>query len=226
MSIHTGPGKIRSMNSTCVNDEFYSIEKDYALQRGITTFLSILIPGATLFGILWLGLEFVDKQQIDGVTLAVLTLVTIACFEAIFPLGTAGEILSKISQSANRLMLLNSSNQVEINAGNPVPIEFSGEIRVSNLSFRYPGEPNSVLNGIDFSLVPGKITALVGPTGSGKSTIVNILMRFWDIEECEIYLDGDRNPQVPTGTGTESFFNHVKFILHIYKNSHCQFVHR
>ena len=173
-----------------INEAFNSLEKDYALQRGISTLLSVLVPGVTLLGILWLGLGFVDAQQIDGVTLAVLTLVTIACFEAIFPLGTAGDVLSKINQSANRLMMLNSNNH-EINGGEgSVLNKFSGEIKVENLCFRYPGDPQRVLIGVNFSLFPGKKTALVGPTGSGKSTIVNVLLRFWDIEECEIFLDG------------------------------------
>jgi|GEM_PF-160399 len=189
--VHTSGTWQKKINEfSIVNDGYYSLEKDSALQRGTTTFLSIFIPGATLLGILWLGLELVDNHQIDGITLAVLTLVTIACFEAIIPLGSAGEVLSKINQSAERLMLLNSTNHVIIDAGNLVPTEFTGEIKVENLSFHYPGEINCVLNSIDFSLVPGKLTALVGPTGSGKSTIVNLLLRFWDINEWGISLDG------------------------------------
>ncbi len=65
-----------------------------------------------------------------------------------------------------------------------------GQVRFENVSFRYPGADDAVLNEISFSAQPGQTTALIGSTGSGKSTLVNLIPRFYDVSEGQILLDG------------------------------------
>lgn len=65
-----------------------------------------------------------------------------------------------------------------------------GEIVFSNVSFRYPGAEEDVLHNLNFTIEAGKTTAFIGSTGSGKSTLVNLVPRFFDVTEGEILVDG------------------------------------
>jgi ATP-binding cassette subfamily B multidrug efflux pump len=67
---------------------------------------------------------------------------------------------------------------------------FTGEIEFRNVSFRYPGALADVLHNIGFTARPGETTAFIGSTGCGKSTVVNLIPRFYDVTDGAIYLDG------------------------------------
>jgi ATP-binding cassette subfamily B protein len=67
---------------------------------------------------------------------------------------------------------------------------FKGSVVFRNVSFRYPGAEEDVLHNISFTAQPGQTTALIGTTGSGKSTIVNLIPRFYEVTEGAIYVDG------------------------------------
>jgi ATP-binding cassette, subfamily B, multidrug efflux pump len=66
----------------------------------------------------------------------------------------------------------------------------NGVVEFRNVSFRYPGADEDVLHNINFTTKPGQTTAFIGPTGSGKSTLVNLILRFYDISEGQILVDG------------------------------------
>ncbi len=86
---------------------------------------------------------------------------------------------------------------IEINeAKNPVPFPFkSNEITFSNVCFSY-GERSPVVRNLSFSLPHGSTTALVGPTGAGKSTVANLLLRYYDIDEGSISIGGTKIEQI------------------------------
>jgi ATP-binding cassette subfamily B multidrug efflux pump len=67
---------------------------------------------------------------------------------------------------------------------------FKGTVEFRNVSFHYPGAEEDVLHNISFTAQPGQTTALIGTTGSGKSTIVGLIPRFYDVTEGAIYVDG------------------------------------
>jgi ATP-binding cassette subfamily B protein len=61
--------------------------------------------------------------------------------------------------------------------------EARGVVSFENVAFRYPGAENDLLTNINFSAQPGKTTAIIGPTGCGKSTLANLALRFNDVTE-------------------------------------------
>jgi ATP-binding cassette subfamily B multidrug efflux pump len=67
---------------------------------------------------------------------------------------------------------------------------FKGAVEFRNVSFRYPSAEEDVLHNISFTAQPGQTTALIGTTGSGKSTIVNLIPRFYEVTEGAVYVDG------------------------------------
>ena len=68
--------------------------------------------------------------------------------------------------------------------------EHKGVLEFSHVDFKYPGAENNVLSDIDFKAEPGKTTAIIGSTGCGKSTLVNLIPRFYDVTGGQITLDG------------------------------------
>jgi len=64
-----------------------------------------------------------------------------------------------------------------------------GTVRFEDVTFRYPGAENPVITGISFEANPGETIAIIGSTGSGKSTLINLIPRFYDIESGNIYVD-------------------------------------
>ena len=74
-------------------------------------------------------------------------------------------------------------------------IRFQGRIDFNDVHFSYlPEKP--VLKGVSFTVLPGNTVALVGPSGGGKSTVIRLLFRFYDLEEGEIRIDGQNIRQV------------------------------
>jgi len=71
-----------------------------------------------------------------------------------------------------------------------LPANAQGTLEFNHVSFRYPGAEEDVLHDITFTARPGTTTAFIGPTGSGKSTIVNLIPRFYDVTEGSILVDG------------------------------------
>jgi ATP-binding cassette subfamily B protein len=75
---------------------------------------------------------------------------------------------------------------------------FAGIVEFKNVSFRYPGAEEDVLHNINFTAKPGQTTAFIGSTGSGKSTLVNLVPRFYDVSEGQILIDGTDVREVTT----------------------------
>jgi ATP-binding cassette subfamily B protein len=111
-----------------------------------------------------------------------------------FPVAQLGMIITQMSQasaSASRIFeILDAENEVEDKPGAIALSPVRGEIRFENVTFRYfeSGEP--VLKDVDFEVRPGQTVALLGATGSGKTTIINLLPRFYDPSEGRITIDG------------------------------------
>lgn len=110
------------------------------------------------------------------------------------PVGQLGFIITQMSQaaaSASRVFeILDAKSEVEDEAdARPLP-QVRGEVAFENVTFRYFGSQEPVLNNVNFSAAPGQTIALLGMTGSGKSTVINLIPRFYDPSEGRVLIDG------------------------------------
>ncbi len=111
-----------------------------------------------------------------------------------FPLGQLGFIISLLSQataSSTRIFeILDAPNEVEDRPGATRLETITGQVSFENVSFRYFKSGEYVLREVSFKVQPGQTVALLGATGSGKTTIINLLPRFYDATEGAVRIDG------------------------------------
>jgi ATP-binding cassette subfamily B protein len=111
-----------------------------------------------------------------------------------FPLGQFGFIITQMSQaaaSANRVYeILDAPNDVADKPG-AVPLPpVQGAVEFADVGFRYFGSSEPVLKGVSFKANPGETVAILGATGSGKSSIINLIPRFYDVTGGKVLVDG------------------------------------
>ena len=170
------------------------VQTHLAAINGFQSSASRLIADFGMLGVLWLGAQQVILGRLDGVALGALALLAFSCFEAFFPLPQAAQHLSSSLAAAGRLFEIADAQPEVREPSEPIPVPSDFNIQISNLSFTYPEptaeENRKTLTLISLSLTPGRKVALVGASGAGKSTQLNLLLRFWNSQEGEILLNG------------------------------------
>jgi len=153
-------------------------------------FVFLLANLGTLAIILFGGLQVIG----GGLTVGELVAFNTYLGFLLFPILTIGFLASGISRasaSAGRVFeVLDAPLEVE-DAPDAVPLPpVSCRVEFDDVGFRYPGDEREVLHHISFTAEPGQTVAILGTTGSGKSTLVNLIPRFYDVTEGGVRLDG------------------------------------
>ena len=161
----------------------------------------------TAISVLALAVPAVRSGSLDGVALAVVTLVTLAAFEAVAPLPLAWQAEGSLRESARRLLEL--ADQLPAVAEPAVARTAAaagpGTLELRELRFTYPGASRPALGGVSLRLEPGRRVAVVGASGSGKSTLAHLLLRFWDVPPGTYLLDGADARTWPSDRVREAF---------------------
>ena len=159
--------------------------------------MTFMMPGMMfiMYGITIL-ITWVSAQKIDAGTLQVGAMTAFITYAMqivmAFLMMTAMSIMvPRAGVAADRIdEVLKTESSVQ-NAKKPEAIkEHKGVLEFSHVDFKYPGAENNVLSDIDFKVEPGKTTAIIGSTGCGKSTLINLIPRFYDVTGGQITLDG------------------------------------
>ncbi len=163
------------------------------LTRSIMTAIVIFLVFTSIVGVLWIGARDVRAgtmtpgELVQFVIYAVLVAGAVAALSEIW-----GELQRAAGATERMVELLNAEDAVEdpaTPAEFPVPVR--GGISFENVTFRYPARPEmAALSDLELTIEPGETVALVGPSGAGKTTTFQLLMRFFDPDTGRIALDG------------------------------------
>ncbi len=154
--------------------------------------LMMLIMNGLSLAIIWIGAHQVAAANMQVGDMMAFLQYAMQIVMSFLMLTMMFIILPRASVSADRIAEVLETKTSILDPEKPKPLtgSFEGNIEFRNVSFRYPGADEDVLHDISFTARPGQTTAFIGPTGSGKSTIVNLFPRFYDVTEGAILLDG------------------------------------
>ena len=142
--------------------------------------------------IVWVGGHSIDEGTMQVGDMMAFIQYTMQIIMAFLMICMISVMLPRAAVSAERVDGVLESHTLINDPGDPekLPEESKGQVVFDHVSFRYPGAEEDVLEDISFTAEPGQTTALIGSTGCGKSTLVNLIPRFYDVTEGSIRLDG------------------------------------
>jgi ATP-binding cassette subfamily B protein len=154
-------------------------------------FMGAIMNGATLL-ILWIGGQRIADAGMNVGDLMAFMQYTMQIIMSFMMMTMMFQIIPRTAVSAKRIVeVLESEPVIRDPAGPKAPREDrKGRIEFKDVSFRYHGADTDALTDISFVLEPGQTGAIIGSTGSGKTTIANLLLRFYDVTSGSIAVDG------------------------------------
>ncbi len=180
---------------TVVEEAFVSAVRRNRSRALLTALVIALVFGSIVI-VLWLGAQAVaDSRMSPGVLTQFMLYAAIVAGST----GALSEVLGDVQRAAGateRLLELLDAKPIIIGGSKELQASKSGEnsgarVHVSQVNFNYPSRPEeAALTELDFTIEPGETLALVGPSGAGKTTVLQLLMRFYDPASGQICIDG------------------------------------
>lgn len=162
-----------------LDDEIRALEYTAARGMGLAAGVGVAAQGIALLGVILIAVPAVGSGSLAGVNLATLILIPLVAFELVAGLPTAALALVRTASSAGRVIdLLNLPDPVP-DPENPHGLPTGpARLHTAGLTVTWPGATSPAVVGVDLDLSPGRRVALIGPSGSGKSSLAAALVRF------------------------------------------------
>ncbi len=176
-----------------VTEKSYDSALSRVQTRSIMTVIVIFLIFSGVLGILWIGARDVFR---DAMTIGELVQFVIYAVLVAGAVGALSDIWGELQRAAGateRLAELLSAEDTINDPAQPtaLPRPVRGQIDFEGVTFHYPSRPDmSALDDVSLSIRPGETVALVGPSGAGKTTVVQLIQRFWDPEAGRVSIDG------------------------------------
>ena len=164
----------------------------------VSRVMALMMPMMTLIMngicilIIWKGAYAVDVGKMQVGDMMAFIQYTMQIIMAFLMISMISIMLPRASVSAKRILeILNTNNVInDPESSKEFDKDKKGYVEFKNVCFRYPDASEDVISDINFTAMPGTTTAFIGSTGSGKSTLINLIPRFYDVTEGAIYVDG------------------------------------
>jgi len=152
----------------------------------------MFIMNASSVSVLWFGAQRIDSGQMQiGALTAFLSYIMYILF-AVMMASMMFVMVPRAMVSAERIVEVLDTQTTVLPPEHPVPVTAGrrGRLELRGVEFRYPGAEQAVLHGVDLVAEPGTTTAVIGSTGSGKTTLVNLVPRLFDVTGGAVLVDG------------------------------------
>jgi ATP-binding cassette subfamily B protein len=161
------------------------------VMSGMMPMMMLIMNGVTLL-IVWVGAHQIDLGKMQVGNMMAFIQYTMQIIMAFLMISMVSIILPRASVSITRIAEIITSKSTITDPEKSAEFykELKGTVEFKNVSFRYPNAEDDVLSGINFTARAGQTTAFIGSTGSGKSTLINLIPRFYDVTQGQILVNG------------------------------------
>ncbi|WP_323767393.1 ABC transporter transmembrane domain-containing protein [Marinovum sp.] len=176
-----------------ITDKSLDAAKRRITTRALMTAIVIFLVFTGVVGVLWIGARDVRAGEMSAGSLVQFVIYAVMVAGSVAALSEIFGELQRAAGATERLVELLHAEDAVDDPTDPLPLpeKVTGAIRFDDVSFTYPQRPDvSALDRVSLDIAPGETVALVGPSGAGKTTIIQMLLRFYDPASGRITLDG------------------------------------
>ena len=176
-----------------VTEKSFDAARKRIFTRAQMTMIVIFLVFSGVVGVLWIGAWDVRAGEMSAGALVQFVIYSVMVAGSVAALSEIFGELQRAAGATERLVELLETVDTVNDPATPVtmPTKVRGEIRFDNVHFNYPARPETpALEGVDLTINPGETVALVGPSGAGKTTVIQLIQRFYDPDSGKVTLDG------------------------------------
>lgn len=176
-----------------VTEQSFDVAKERVNVRALMTVIVIFLVFTGIVGVLWIGAKDVRAEIMSVGSLIQFVIYSVMVAGAVAALSEVWGEVQRAAGATERLVeLLQAEDEVKDPANPaPLPVPVKGRVAFDDVSFSYPTRREApALDHLDLVIEPGETVALVGPSGAGKTTIIQLIQRFYDPQTGRVTLDG------------------------------------
>ncbi len=176
-----------------VTEKSFDAARKRITTRAVMTVIVIFLVFSGIVGVLWIGANDVRAGAMSAGALVQFLIYAVLVAGSVGALSEIWGELQRAAGATERLVELLQAEDAVADPDSPLPVPspVRGGITFEGVSLHYPSRPDSpALDAVDLDIAPGETVALVGPSGAGKTTIVQSILRFYDPSEGRVLLDG------------------------------------